>query len=238
MKTIIVVPTYNESENIEHLIKDILNLNLDLEVLVVDDNSPDGTADIVEKMSKVNSLVHVLVRKSLKGRGAAGKEGFKYALDNGADYIIEMDADFSHDPKYIPDFLDAVKNYDVVIGSRFVKGGKDLNRGLFRKIVTKFASIYVRCVLGINIKDCSSGYRCFRREVLETINIDNTISLGPAVLHELLYKSILKGFRIKEISIVFVDRKKGKSTFDFRVMLEGFLMILILRFLFSRLRHE
>jgi len=239
MKTIVVVPTYNEKENISKILESILALKIkDLDALVVDDDSPDGTAKIVEEISKKEPNVHLLLRKALKGRGAAGKDGFRYALNHGADYIIEMDADFSHDPKYIPDFLDAVKDCDVVLGSRFVKGGKDVGRGIIRQLISLLGNIYVRKALGIKIHDCSSGYRCFRRKVLETINLDNTVSLGPAVVHEFLYKSILYGFKIKEIPIVFVDRRHAHSKFNYRIILEGFLMVLILRFLFSKIRHE
>jgi len=239
MKTMVMIPTYNERENIERLIKSILALKIeDLHILVVDDNSPDGTTEVVANLSKIYSNVHLLRREKLKGRGAAGKDGFKYAFNWGADYIIEMDADFSHDPKYIPDFLNAIKDYDVVLGSRFIKGGKDVGRGLIRQLVSLLGNIYVRRVLNIKIHDCSSGYRCFRRKVLETINLDNTISLGPAVVHEFLYKSILYGFKIREIPIIFVDRRREQSKFNYRIMLEGFLMVLILKFLFSRLRHE
>lgn len=239
MKTMVVVPTYNEKENITRLIGEILSLKIEgLDILVVDDNSPDGTAAIVEEISKNDPRVHLLLRKTLKGRGAAGKDGFRYALNRGADYIIEMDADFSHDPKFIPDFLEAIKDCDVVIGSRFIKGGRDIGRGFKRSFISLLGNTYVRGVLKLKIRDCSSGYRCFRSRVLEAINLDNTVSLGPAVLHELLYKSILYGFRVKEIPIVFVDRKYERSKFNFRIMLEGFLMVLILKFLFSRLRHE
>lgn len=238
MKTVVVIPTYNEKENIGKLLESILALKIkDMDILVVDDNSPDGTAKIVEEIIKKELSVHLLLRKALKGRGAAGKDGFRYALNRGADYIIEMDADFSHDPKYIPDFLDAVKDYDVVLGSRFVKGGKDIGRGIIRQLVSLLGNIYVRTVLGIKIHDCSCGYRCFRRKVLETINLDNTISLGPAVVHEFLYKSILYGFRLKEVPIVFVDRRLENSKFNFRIILEGFIMVLILKFLFSKTRH-
>lgn len=239
MKTMIMIPTYNEKENIKKLLESILALKIkDMDILVVDDDSPDGTAKIVEEISKKEPGVHLLLRKALKGRGAAGKDGFRYALNHGADYIIEMDADFSHDPKYIPDFLDAVKDCDVVLGSRFVKGGKDVGRGIIRQLISLLGNIYVRKALGIKIHDCSSGYRCFRRKVLETINLDNTVSLGPAVVHEFLYKSILYGFKVKEIPIIFVDRKYEHSKLNFRIIMEGFLMVLILKFLFSRIRHE
>src|SRR3990167_6927980 len=147
MKTIVMIPTYNERDNISPLLEQILKIDRDIEVLVVDDNSPDGTWRIVEDMSEKESRVHLLLRKRRKGRGVAGIDGLKYALEKGADYIIEMDADFSHNPKYIPEFLNAVKDYDVVIGSRFVKGGQDKDRGLMRRLITKLAGMYVRMLL-------------------------------------------------------------------------------------------
>jgi dolichol-phosphate mannosyltransferase len=239
MKTIAVIPTYNEKENIANLLEYILALKIkDMDILVVDDNSPDGTAKVVEELGAREPNVRLLSRNALKGRGAAGKDGFRRALNLGADYIIEMDADFSHDPKYIPDFLEAIKDADVVLGSRFVKGGRDVGRGIIRRLLSLLGNIYVRRALGLKIHDCSSGYRCFRRKVLETINLDSTVSLGPAVVHELLYKSILYGFRIKEIPIVFVDRKYARSKLNIRIIMEGFLMVLILKFLFSRIRRE
>jgi len=238
MKTIVVIPTYNEAENIAKLLEHILALKIkDMEIMVVDDNSPDGTAKIVEEISKKEPSAHLLLRKTLKGRGAAGKDGFRHALERGADYVIEMDADFSHDPKYIPDFLDAIGDCDVVLGSRFIKGGRDIGRGIIRQLISRLGSIYVRKVLGIKIHDCSSGYRCFRRKVLEAIKLDDTVSLGPAVVHEFLYKSILYGFRVKEIPIVFLERRRERSKFNFQIMLEGFIMVLILKFLFSKTRQ-
>lgn len=237
MKTFAVVPTYNEANNIEKLIREILNLNLGIEIAVIDDDSPDGTWKIVEELSQKFKGIHCIRRCNQKGRGSAGIAGFKFALAEGADYIIEMDADFSHQPCYIPEMLEKIKNYDIVIGSRFVKNGAD-KRGLSRHIITVFANFYIRQILKIRIKDCTSGYRCFRRSVLENINLDNTISLGPAIVQEVIYKSHLMGYSITEIPIIFVDRIRGKSTFNWKIMLQGFLMVLIIRYLFSSIRKE
>lgn len=229
MKTIVMIPTYNERENISPLIQQILEINKDIEILVVDDNSPDGTWKIVSEISEKESRVYLLHRKKKKGRGTAGIDGLKYAIERGADYIIEMDADFSHNPKYIPEFLNTVKDYDVVIGSRFVKGGQDKDRGLIRKLVTKLAGMYVRMLLAVKIKDVSSGFRCFRREVLEKIDLDNMVSGGPSIVLELLYKITLNGFTIKEVPIVFEDRRQGKTKLDWMTLLETMLMVLRLR---------
>lgn len=237
-KVIVMIPTYNEKENIAILIKKILDLNIDaLHILVVDDNSPDGTSKIVKELAKESDKVHSLVRYKIRGRGFAGIEGMKYCLKEGADYIIEMDADFSHDPRHIPQMLEEIKHCDVVVGSRFAKGGREIGRSWGRRLITKLSTMYIHSALRIKIKDCTSGYRCFRKEVLREINLDNTVSLGPSVVQELLYKAYLKGFKIHEVPIVFVDRKRGYSTFNIKIFFQGFLMVLILKFLFSHLRE-
>lgn len=230
MKTFVVIPAYNESENVGILINKILALDIEnLRVLVVDDNSPDGTGNIVKGVAEKDDRVILLTRYKRKGRGSAGIDGFKYALGHGADYIIEMDGDLSHDPKYIPDFLKTIENYDVVLGSRFVKGGKDTGRGLKRGIITKLAGIYVRGFLKIKIRDVSSGYRCFKRHIFEKVDLDNMVSGGPSIVLEKLYKIISKGFKIKEIPIVFTDRKQGKTKLDYITLLETLVMVLRLR---------
>jgi dolichol-phosphate mannosyltransferase len=231
MKTMVMVPTYNEAENIERLINDVFRYVPDVEILVVDDNSPDGTGRVVDGLAAANDRIHILHRKKLRGRGLAGIAGLRYALNRGAEAIVEMDADFSHDPKYLPSLLDGLKDADVVLGSRFVKGGADVGRGFLRHVITVFANWYIRLVLKIGIRDCTSGYRVFKREVLETIDVDSLISRGPAIVQEILYSSILSGFRVKEVPIVFIDRQRGNSTFNFKIMYEGFMMIPILRYL-------
>ena len=225
-----MIPTFNERENIEKLINEIIGLeNEDLHVMVVDDNSPDNTGQVVEEMGKKNHRIQVLSRKNRKGRGSAGIEGFQRALAQGADYIIEMDGDFSHNPRHIPEFLSKIKDYDVVIGSRFVEGGKDTQRGYLRQTITQLAGVYVRTLLHINIRDVSSGYRCFRREALETIDLDNTVSTGPSIVLELLYKLCLKGCKITEIPIVFEDRRQGETKLGLITLLETLVMVLRLR---------
>jgi dolichol-phosphate mannosyltransferase len=234
-KTIIVIPTYNERENIGRLIDEILRLDIDVKIVVVDDNSPDGTAEIVrEKAREYPEMVELLLRTGKRGRGLAGIEAFKYALKQNADYIIEMDADFSHHPKYLPVFLKEIEKVDVVLGSRFVEGGQSIDRGLIREIITRFAIRYIRFVLGIDIHDCTSGYRCFRREVLEKIGLDRLISHGPPIVQEILYKCCLQGFRIKEIPIVFKDRRRGKSNLHLLILISAFLMVLRLKWRWLR----
>lgn len=233
----VMIPSYNEAENIEQLISEINALDIDPQIVVVDDNSPDGTAKIVKRLMDSMKNVHLVLRTEERGRGTAGVAGFKYALDNGAEYVIEMDADFSHHPKHIPDLLKAMEDHDVALGSRFVAGGKNIRKGFIRNLVTVFANIYINLILGVKIKDATSGYRCFKREVLEAIDLDHTVSIGPSVVQELLYKSSLMGFKIKEVPITFVDRYRGMSSFNFRIALQGFIMVLVLRYMFSDIRR-
>ena len=230
MKTFVMIPTYNEKENIKNLIDKILRLKIkDLHIVVADDNSPDGTWKIVEEISKKNRNVHLLLRKKDKGRGVAGRDGFIYCLKHDADIIVEMDADMSHDPKYIPSMLNELKNADLVLGSRRVKGGNEIGRSLFRRFVTWGANLYISIILGIKIKDCNSGYRCFKRKVLEEINPEKLESKGPAIVQEVLFKAHLKGFKIKEIPIKFVDRLKGKSKLGIPQLAAGYFMVLKLK---------
>ncbi len=238
-RVFLMIPTYNEKDNIGRLLAAIEELRLPrLQLVVVDDDSPDGTGKLLDRLAASRPGLHVLHRTQERGRGTAGIAGFKYALARGADMVIEMDADFSHHPRYLPDLIAAARDCDVVVGSRFVPGGQDLDRGWFRHAVTLLANFYIRRILGINqVHDCTSGYRLFRRRVLETINLDNSISLGPSVVQELLYKAILRGFRVREIPIIFRDRKQGRSSFSWRIMAQSFLMTLILKFLFSKLRR-
>jgi dolichol-phosphate mannosyltransferase len=219
--TYIIVPTYNEADNIIPLLTEILALKIPaLTTVVVDDNSPDGTGSIAERFAKQNPLVKVIHRYQNRGRGTAGIEGFKFALQEGADYIIEMDADFSHHPKYIPALLKYIPDYDVVIGSRFVCGGQDSERGIIRKIVTTLARTYINWLLGVKVKDPTSGFRCFRSQVLATIDLDHLISTGPSIVSEVLYQVKLKGFSIYETPIIFEDRKKGTTKLNLMTLLK------------------
>lgn len=225
-----MIPTYNERENIQILIDKILKLKINnLHVVVVDDNSPDGTASEVQKISKSKKNVHLLLRKYKKGRGAAGKAGFIYCLNHGADVIIEMDADMSHDPKYIPLMINELNNADLILGSRRVKGGSEVGRSPLRRFVTWGANLYIKLMLGIKVKDCNSGFRCFKRIVLEKINLDKIESRGPSIVQEVLFKAHLKGFKIKEIPITFVNRTKGKSKLGLPQLAAGYYMILKLK---------
>lgn len=221
-KAVVVIPTYNERENILPLLLKILNLKTkeELSVLVVDDDSPDGTGNAVSSLAQEKKNIHLLTRKGKRGRGTAGIEGFRKALKLNPDYIMEMDADFSHQPEEIPRFLKEVYDYDIVIGSRFVKGGREINRNIGRKFITFLVRNFIRFYLKIPVKDVSSGFRCFRREVLEKIDLKSLKSVGPSIVQEILYKTSLLGFRVIEIPITFEERKAGKTKLTLSVLLE------------------
>ncbi|MBI2135293.1 polyprenol monophosphomannose synthase [Candidatus Woesearchaeota archaeon] len=232
MKTYVMVPTYNEKENIANLIGKILKLKIkNLHIVVVDDSSPDGTWKIVQDMGKKNKSVHLLLRKKDRGRGSAGRDGFIYCLKNNAEIIVEMDADLSHDPKYIPLMIKELNNADLVLGSRRLKGSREIGRGLLRRFVTWGANLYITLMLGIKVKDCNSGFRCFKRKVLEGIKAEKLESKGPSIVQEVLFKAHLKGFRIKEIPITFINRTKGKSKLGLKQLGAGYFMVLKLKFL-------
>ncbi len=241
-KAIVMIPTYNERENIEDLIKEILALDveMDLSVVVADDNSPDGTGEAVQKMAESNDRVHALIRKKRRGRGAGGIDGFKEALKLSPDYVVEMDGDFSHQPKHIPALLEACKDYDLVIGSRFVKGGKDQDRNVVRRIITYFVRAFIRHKFRLPVRDVSSGFRCFKRKVLEEIDLDDLISVNPSIVLEILYKAHLLYFTIKEIPIEFIDRTRGKTKLNFLILLDTLLMALLFkkRYTKDNIRHS
>jgi len=226
-----MIPTYNESKNIREIIENILNLNISgLEIVVVDDDSPDKTWKLVLERSKEDKRIHLLHRKNKKGRGYAGIAGFKYALSQDADFIIEMDADFSHDPKYIPELLKQAEKYDLVLGSRFIKGGKDSDRARSRRLTTILAVLYIQLIMGLRIKDPNSGYRCFKRKALASI-VNSLVSKDADIVQEVLYKIYVRRYKIKEIPIIFKDRIRGKTTKTFRDFIKGLLIVLKWRFL-------
>lgn len=230
-KVVVMIPTYNERENIPDLIEEILKLKLeaDLSILVADDNSPDGTGKVVEEISMRDGRVKALIRKKRRGRGAAGIDGFKEALKLNPDFVVEMDGDFSHQPRYVPELLNACKKSDLVIGSRFVKRGEDPDRSPLRKFITFLVRKFIRAKFRIPVEDVSSGFRCFRREVLERVDLDDLISVGPSIVLEILYKAFLLGFTIKEVPIVFVDRTKGKTKLNALILLETLVMAFLLK---------
>ena len=210
--SLIIIPTYNEIENIEHIVIEVFKYAPKAYVLIIDDNSNDGTATALNNMASKNERISVIHRKGKRGRGFSGIDAFKEALKrNSIDYIIEMDADFSHDPRYIPLFLKEIKDFDIIIGSRYVRGGKDIERGFMRIFLSKIVNFFIRNYLGLNIKDCSSGYRCFRKKVIESLDLNDMICAEPSILEEVLYNCKVKKWIIKEIPIVFRKRKSGKT---------------------------
>ena len=230
MKGVVVVPTYNERENIEELIEKTLSTSPDIDILIVDDNSPDGTGEIAEKIAKENPRVKVLHRPGKMGLGSAYVEGFKWALKKGYDFIMEMDADFSHNPEDIPRFIEKIKEYDLVIGSRYTDGVSVVNWPISRLLLSYFANMYARTVTGVPIMDLTGGFKCFRREVLESINLDTIMSDGYAFQIEMNYRAYKKGFRITEIPIIFIERRAGSSKMSKKIVWEAFWLVWKLRF--------
>ncbi len=229
-KILVIIPTYNELENITRLIPIVLAQDNRVHILVVDDSSPDGTWKFVEEESKKNNRVHLLKRKSKMGLGTAYIAGFKYALENNYDFVFEMDADFSHDPKEIPNFLKEIKNNDLVLGSRYIHGVNVVNWPMRRLLLSSFANIYTRIITGMPVKDATGGFKCFRIDVLKAINLEKIKSNGYAFQIEMTFKAWKKGFRIKEMSIVFVDRMKGQSKMSRKIVREAVTMVWKLRF--------
>jgi len=235
MKYLVVIPTYNEIENIERLVSQTLSLNEEIHILFVDDNSPDGTGELAERLSVKHGIVNVIHREKKLGMGKAYVEGFKYAIKAGYDYIIQMDADFSHDPKYIPVFMEKIKEYDLVVGSRYYDGIRIINWSFFRLTLSLFACKYVKIFTGLPFHDCLGGFKCFRREVLESVNLGKVVSDGYVFQMEILYKAYKKGYRICEIPIIFTDRGFGKSKMSRWVIFEAFYKVPLIRlkYLFS-----
>ena len=228
---LIIIPTYNERDNIEDLLALIVRTDPAAHILIVDDNSPDRTFEIVEGLmqSLYPGRLFLLKRAGKLGLGTAYIAGFKWALARDYDYIFEMDADFSHDPKYLPDFLSAIQTHDVVLGSRYVPGGGVKNWGVIRKIISQGGSLYARTILGLSLRDLTGGFKCFRREVLQAIDLDGIKSNGYSFQIEMTYRAQCKGFRIIETPIIFEDRTAGKSKMSRKIFLEAVLMVWKLR---------
>lgn len=227
-KIVVMIPTYNERENIGPVIDAILQLNsgLDITVLVVDDNSPDGTATIVQELAAKDRRVRLLLRTKRRGRGTAGAAGFQAALELNPDYVIEMDGDGSHQPASIPDLIQAAKKADIVLGSRYIPGGKDAERSWLRRLVTWFVRLFIRWQFRFSVKDVSSGFRCFRAEALRKIDPEDLISTGPSIVLEVLARAYHLGLKITEVPINFVDRQAGKTKLTFLTLLETLVMAL------------
>jgi len=225
MKAMVIVPTYNEAENLEKLIAAIRAQPGAFEITIVDDNSPDGTGQLAEKIAASDPAIHVLHRSGKLGLGTAYVEGFKYALRNGVEAVIEMDADFSHDPNELPNFIARInEGADLVIGSRYVNGVRVLNWSFKRLLLSKLATLYVDIVTGMGgelITDATAGFKCYRRTVLESIDLDRIHSNGYAFQIEMKYRAYKKGFKLAEIPITFNDRHVGQSKMSRRIIFEA-----------------
>lgn len=233
IKSLVVIPTYNEIENIEAIIRAVFQLNNGFQVLIMDDNSPDGTADMVRTLQlEFKDRLHILIGKEKAGLGRAYIRGFKWALENNYDYIIEMDADFSHPPTSLPELLNCcVNNHaEVSIGSRYVKGGGVVNWPFIRLFISRFASLYVRVITGMKVMDPTAGFVCYKAEVLKAIELDKIQFVGYAFQIEMKYKSYRKGFRLREIPIIFPDRVRGKSKMNILIIKEALLGVFRMRF--------
>jgi dolichol-phosphate mannosyltransferase len=235
-KSLIIVPTYNEADNIQELVPRLLSLLYPIEVLVVDDNSPDGTAGVVERLASSDSRVHLLRRPGKLGLGSAYIAGFRWALDRDYGIIFEMDADFSHDPAAIPSFLEAIEEADLVLGSRYLNGVTVINWPLRRLVLSYAANVYSRWLTGLPVRDATGGFKAFRREVLEAIDLSRVRSDGYSFQIEMNFHCWRQGFRIREIPIVFADRRVGISKMSRRIIVEATWMVWRLFFhrLFSR----
>lgn len=224
-KPIVIIPTYNEKENAEAISRAVLDNLPGGELLFVDDNSPDGTGKICDGLAAANPRVHVLHRECKQGLGRAYIAGFTWALERGFDRIFEMDADFSHDPRELPNFIKAAESADLVLGSRYIGGIRVMNWPLSRLLISTFAGVFVRAITGMPIMDPTGGFKCFRREVLEAIDFDKITSSGYSFQIEMSHHAWMKGFRIVEIPITFEDRRAGFSKMSKNIAVEAFFKV-------------
>jgi dolichol-phosphate mannosyltransferase len=231
---LVCLPTYDEAENLGPMVEAILAATPDVDVLVIDDNSPDGTGRLADQIAAREPRVQVLHRAGKEGLGTAYLAGFAWALQRGYALVLEMDADFSHDPGYLPAMLEKAREADLVLGSRNVPGGGTVNWGLGRRLLSRGGSLYARLILGLPVRDLTGGFKCFRREVLEAIDLPSVECSGYAFQIELTFRTFRKGFRVAEIPIVFVDRRVGQSKMSRRIVLEAVRKVWSIRF--SRFR--
>lgn len=225
MLPVIVMPTYNEAENIEKMVRQLVDMDCGLSVLVVDDGSPDGTGDIADRLAEEFQQVSVEHREGKQGLGTAYKHGFSVALDRGADCVFEMDADFSHNPIYLPQFLSAIEKHDVVIGSRYCKGGGTKDWSMFRKFISRGGALYTRVCTGIKVKDPTAGFRCYRADVLRKIDFDRISASGYGFQVEMAYVCTIMGFDIFELPIMFQDRTEGESKMSGNIVTEAMKLV-------------
>ncbi|HET9553259.1 MAG TPA: polyprenol monophosphomannose synthase [Anaeromyxobacteraceae bacterium] len=220
-KALVCLPTFNEIDNLRPMVEAVLAVAPDVELLVIDDASPDGTGRLADELAARDARVHVLHRAGKEGLGKAYLAGFAWALARDYGLVLEMDCDFSHDPKHLPSLLAAAGEADLVLGSRYVPGGGTVNWGLGRKVISRGGSLYARTILGLGVRDLTGGFKCFRREVLEAIDLASVECTGYAFQIELTYRAVRKGFRVREVPIVFADRRVGQSKMSRRIVLEA-----------------
>lgn len=228
-RALIIFPTYNERDNIEKIVHAVLPMDPRINVLIVDDNSPDGTGELADKLAEQEAKVNVLHRERKAGLGKAYIAGFKWAIEKKYDFIFEMDADFSHGPEYLRDFLREIQNHDLVIGSRYISGVNVINWPMSRLLLSYYANAYTRVITGLPLRDATGGFKCFRREVLEAIDLDDVRSSGYSFQIEMSMRAWKKKFRIKEIPIIFVDRVAGTSKMSKKIVREAIWMVWLLR---------
>jgi dolichol-phosphate mannosyltransferase len=231
MKALVIIPTYNEKENLPRIVPAVLAQDERLSILVVDDNSPDGTGQLADELAASDNRIHVLHRAGKEGLGKAYLAGFEWALSQDYELIMEMDADFSHDPKYLPDFLKASEQADLVLGSRYVSGVNVINWPMSRLLLSYFANVYARIVTGLPVRDATGGFKCFHRRVLEAVTFGDVGSNGYAFQIEMSFRAHKKGFTIREIPIVFTDREHGQSKMSKRIVREAVWMVPKLRWM-------
>lgn len=229
MKTLIVIPTYNERENIPPLIMEVMQQQLNVDFLIVDDSSPDGTGQVVQEIQKTNPHVHLLTRQQKQGLGRAYIAGFQWAMQNGYEWIVEMDADFSHRPVDLKALLQAMQTHDFAVGSRYVEGGGTVNWGWIRKIISRGGGIYSRLILGYPLNDWTGGFNAWTADTLKKINLDSVQSNGYSFQIELKYKALKKGCRGVEVPILFEDRRVGQSKMSLRIVIEAFYRVWLIR---------
>ena len=225
---LVIIPTYNERENIESIIREVLKQNLPIDVLVVDDNSPDGTGDIVRRLQKRHDRIHLIERSGKLGLGTAYIEGFKWAIKSGYDFVFEMDADFSHNPNDLPRLYHALNDFDLVIGSRYIRGIRVENWPLSRKLLSYSANLFARFVTGVPVRDLTAGFKGIRSSVLKKLDLEKIKADGYGFQIEIHYYTYWNGFRVKEIPIVFVDRRAGKSKMSKQIIKEAFQVVILL----------
>jgi dolichol-phosphate mannosyltransferase len=229
---VVIIPTYNERDNLTPITQAVLAAEPRVDIVVVDDNSPDGTGQLADELAAREPRIRVIHREKKEGLGRAYLHAFRWALAEGYQFIIEMDADFSHDPRYLPRLIDeAMGGADLVLGSRYVDGGGTVNWGPGRKLISRGGSLYARSILGVKVRDLTGGFKCFNRRVLEGIDLNEVVSSGYGFQIELTYRALRKGYVVKEVPIIFEDRRVGQSKMSRKIFLEAFTMVWKLRFL-------